>query len=53
VVTVPLTRAHTVFPALNDVEGGGSVMALLQDLLKGKEVVPSMQKCETALTKVV
>ena len=45
-------RAHAIFPALNEVEGNGSVMSLLQDLLQGKEVVPSMQRCEAALRKV-
>jgi multiple sugar transport system substrate-binding protein len=46
-------RAQTIFPALNEVEGGGSVMALLQDLLQRKDAIPSMRRCEAELSKVV
>lgn len=46
-------RSPGILSCLNDIEGDGVMMTLLQDLLQGKDVVASMQKAETRLKTIV
>jgi len=46
-------RAEGIFPALNEVEGEGVMMTLIQDLLQGKDTVESMQGAEERLKSIV
>jgi multiple sugar transport system substrate-binding protein len=46
-------RSPGILSCLNDIEGDGVMMTLLQDLLKGKDVIASMEKAETRLKTIV
>ena len=46
-------RAEGIFPALNEVEGEGVMMTLIQDLLQGKDTVESMKKAEERVKSIV
>ena len=53
-VGLPMSRKSPgIFPAVNEVEGGGVLFTLIQDILQGKDVMESMEAADAGMKEIL